>query len=91
MAYLLSGEQPRAAAVSVHPLRALARWFGKHRAARAQRMALSTLLEFDASRLDDLGINRQDLFDALHHPSERPEVTLARRREIKSSAWLTRR
>ena len=60
MAYSLSGERPAVAAVTLNPLRAFGRWVAKARAARAQRVALGTLLEFDAYRLDDLGINRGD-------------------------------
>jgi uncharacterized protein YjiS (DUF1127 family) len=40
---------------------ALAAW----RAARARRVALSSLLEMEAHRLDDLGITVQDVVDAL--------------------------
>jgi uncharacterized protein YjiS (DUF1127 family) len=35
-------------------------------AARARRIALSTLLEMDVHRLDDLGLNAQDVVDALN-------------------------
>ena len=78
MAYSLSSERPAVAAVTLNPLRAFGRWVAKARAARAQRVALGTLLEFDAHRLDDLGINRGDLFDALHrHPvTRRPRARL---------------
>lgn len=89
MAYLLSSGQPTAAVTAVNPLHALARWFGRLRAARAQRRALSTLLEMDAARLDDLGINRQDLFEALRRPYER--AALEQLREQRASAWLGRR
>ena len=35
-------------------------------AAGARRIALSSLLEMDAHRLDDLGLNAQDVLDALN-------------------------
>ena len=81
MAYSLSGERPAVAAVTLNPLRALGRLVAKVRAARAQRVALGTLLEYDAYRLDDLGINRGDLFDALHHPVTASRELSARRAE----------
>ena len=37
----------------------------EHRARRAQRIALATLMEMDASRLDDLGIDTCDVIEAL--------------------------
>jgi uncharacterized protein YjiS (DUF1127 family) len=79
MALVLSGERPAAAAPSFN----LARWvvavFAKLRAERVQRVALKTLLDLDQHRLDDLGINRRDLFDALQ--ASRPTRLLSQRRE----------
>jgi uncharacterized protein YjiS (DUF1127 family) len=85
MAYSLSSERPAVAAVTLNPFRAVARWVAKARAARAQRIALGTLLEFDAHRLDDLGINRSDLFQALQHPLASADLEV--RRAEKSRAW----
>jgi uncharacterized protein YjiS (DUF1127 family) len=79
MALVLSGERPVAAAVSINPVRALVAWFAKARAARTQRVALDSLLALDPHRLADLGINRSDLFDALH-ATQRPTSLLAERR-----------
>lgn len=90
MAYLLSSERPAAAAVPVNPLRALFRWLGEQRAKQARRSALRSLLDLDNSRLDDLGVSRHDLFEALHDGSQRPGETLARRRARSSSHWLGR-
>jgi len=87
MAYSLSGERPAVAAVTLNPLRAFGRWVAKARAARARRVALDTLLEFDTHRLDDLGINRGDLFDALHHPAATAGQDLTVRRAQNSRAW----
>ena len=90
MAYLLSGEQPIAAAVPVHPLRAVFRWLAEIRAARVRRTALLSLLELDKSRLEDLGVNRHDLFEALHDRSRNPGETLSQQRARSSSHWLGR-
>jgi uncharacterized protein YjiS (DUF1127 family) len=83
MALVLSGERPAAAPASFNPLRFLAALFAKLRAERAQRLALQSLLELDPHRLDDLGINRGDLFDAMQAQS-RPTDLLARRRRIRT-------
>ena len=87
MAYSLSGERPAVAAVTLNPLRAFGRLVAKVRAARAQRVALGTLLEYDAYRLDDLGINRGDLFDALHHHPVTASRELSARRAERSRDW----
>ena len=79
MALVLSGERPSAAAVSSNPVRAIVTWFAKTRIEWAQRQALQNLLDLDAHRLDDLGISRGDLLDAmLAH--QRPTGLLAERR-----------
>ena len=89
MAHLLSGERPELAAASTtHPLKALVNWFAKARNARARRIALTSLLDYDQARLDDLGINRQDLFDALESPSQRAGLRLAQRRAQSARYWL---
>ncbi len=87
MAFLLSGERPAVAAVTLNPFRALVRWAAKARAARAQRRALGNLLEFDAYRLDDLGINRHDLFEAMHQYPGNAGAALNRRRAQSSRTW----
>jgi hypothetical protein len=53
-----------------------------------QRLALESLLEYDNGRLEDLGINRQDLFEALDSPSQRPGLRLAQKRAETSRNWL---
>jgi uncharacterized protein YjiS (DUF1127 family) len=87
MALVLSGERPSAAAVSLNPVRAIAAWAAKTRAAWAQRQALQNLLDLDAHRLDDLGINRGDLFDAMH-AQQRPTGLLAERRSRRMGDHL---
>jgi uncharacterized protein YjiS (DUF1127 family) len=88
MALLLSRERPSAAAVSLNPFRLAVAFVGKVRAASTRRQALNNLLSFNDSRLDDLGINRSDLFDAMAVEPSRSGRVLADRREQKSSHWL---
>ena len=83
MALVLSGERPAAAANSINPFRLAVAWFAKLRAAREQRLALGSLLELDPHRLDDLGIDRGDLFDAMH-VGHRPTRLLAERRSHRT-------
>ena len=82
MALVLSGERPSAAAVSLNPVRMVAAWAAKTRVVWAQQQALQNLLDLDAHRLDDLGINRGDLFDAMH-AHQRPTRLLAERRSLR--------
>ncbi len=88
MALLLSGERPAAAAVTLNPLRMAVTWFAKVRAANARRQALHDLLGFEAHRLEDLGINRTDLFDAMAAEPARRRHLLADRRATNSTNWL---
>jgi uncharacterized protein YjiS (DUF1127 family) len=59
-----------------------------YRAHRAQRMALATLMEMDASRLDDLGLNVQDVMEALHAKPAQTKL-LGSRREARATAALS--
>jgi uncharacterized protein YjiS (DUF1127 family) len=86
MAYLLSSERPTMAAAQSNPFTTFFGWLAKVRAARAQRRALENLLDFDSALLDDIGINRQDLFDAMQSP--RSGQTLAQRRATAARNWL---
>jgi len=88
MVHLLSSERPSMAAASSNPFLALVNFLAKARARRAQRIALESLLEYDVAQLDDLGINRQDLFAALDSPSQRPGLRLSQRRAESSRNWL---
>ncbi len=83
MSLVLSGERPSAAAISSNPFALVLAFFAKARAQRAQRVALDSLLQLDAYRLDDLGINRGDLFDAMH-ASYRPTKLLSERRTSRA-------
>ena len=88
MVHLLSSERPSMAAASSTPFSALVNWFAKARAARARRVAFESLLDYDTARLEDLGINRQDLFEALDSPSQRPGYKLSQKRSESARNWL---
>ncbi len=66
MALSLFGERSVAAATPLNPLAALGRWIAGVKADRARRVALNALLELDDGRLNDLGISRSDIIDAMH-------------------------
>ena len=88
MVHLLSSERPSMAAASSNPFVALVNFFAKARVNRTQRVALESLLDYDSARLEDLGINRQDLFEALDSPSQRPGLRLTQKRAESSRNWL---
>lgn len=88
MVHLLSSERPSMAAASSNPFSALVNWFAKARAARNRRVALESLLDYDHARLEDLGINRQDLFEALDSPGQRPGHKLSQKRAESARNWL---
>jgi uncharacterized protein YjiS (DUF1127 family) len=90
MALLLSSERPAVAAVTLNPIKGLIRWLATARAQRAQRIALTNLLEFDAALLEDLGINRQDVVDAMRNPPRTAGEALAARRALSARNWLSR-
>ncbi len=87
MAFLLASERPAVAAVTFSPFKGLFRWLAKARAQRAQRIALENLLEFDAALLNDLGINRHDVIDAMRTPPPKAGETLAARRAHNALNW----
>jgi len=88
MAYLLSSERSTAAAPAKNPLAGLARWFEKSRKSRAQKLALATLLELEDFRLDDLGISRQDVLDAIENPDRRAGAHFSARRSVRARSWF---
>ncbi len=57
-----------------------------YRVRRAQRIALVTLMDMDAARLDDLGLNAQDVAEALSAPPPATRVLDARRAE-RARTW----
>jgi hypothetical protein len=58
----------------------------EYRVRRAQRIALVTLMGMDASRLDDLGLNVQDVVEALNAQPVETKV-LETRREARATTW----
>ena len=88
MAFSLESERPSVVAFPVNPLRALFAWIVDARAKHARRVALSTLLEMDAAMLDDLGIDRQDVVEALRDPTVDAGRTLSAKRARSSRDWL---
>ena len=83
MSLVLSGERPSAAATST-PLGFIATVVAKIRAVVRQETALRSLLDLDEHRLEDLGISRRDLFDAMYAPS-RPTRMLEERRRARAN------
>jgi hypothetical protein len=58
----------------------------EYRIRRAQRIALVSLMDMDASRLDDLGLNAQDVVEALSAPTPASRVLDARRAQ-RARTW----
>ncbi len=56
------------------------------RARRAQRLALITLMDMDAARLDDLGLNAQDVIEALSAPPP-AGPRLSEKRARRAETW----
>jgi uncharacterized protein YjiS (DUF1127 family) len=54
---------------------------------RAQRIALNDLLSMNAARLDDLGLNRHDVIEAIA-ASRGSDTDLATRREVNAARKL---
>lgn len=89
MAFLLSSERPIDAALPQNPILGLVRMMQKAREVRLQRVALNDLLHYEPHRLDDLGITRQDVIDALARSHSQGEE-LASRRARRAKAWSRR-
>jgi hypothetical protein len=87
MAYSLSGERPSVPAFATTPIAGFFNWLAKRRARRAQRLMLSRLLEYDATMLDDLGLNRQDLIESMKAPPDNLGEILAASRADNSRNW----
>jgi hypothetical protein len=58
----------------------------KGRVRRAQRIALRSLLEMDAVRLDDLGISAHDVIEAMH-PAPPAGPNLEAKRAGRARSW----
>ncbi|WP_158626025.1 hypothetical protein [Arsenicitalea aurantiaca] len=88
MAYLLSSERPAASAAPAHPLASIFAWAGKVRAERRQRLALFSLLELDDARLEDLGLSREDVRDAIRNRPRSLNETFSSRRAVRARSWF---
>lgn len=86
MAYSLSSERPAVAAAQSNPIKAVFAFFAKRNADRAKRRTLGNLLELDDALLADIGVTRNDLYDAMHSP--RAGQTLNQRRAAAARNWL---
>ena len=64
----------------------IANFAREYRVRRAQRIALVSLMDMDTSRLDDLGLNAQDVVEALSAPAPATRVLEARRAE-RARTW----
>jgi uncharacterized protein YjiS (DUF1127 family) len=64
----------------------IANFAREYRLRRAQRIALVSLMDMDTSRLDDLGLNAQDVVEALSAPAPATRVLDARRAE-RARTW----
>ncbi len=87
MAFLLSSERHAMAGSSLRPFAAFARWWRLVNAKRARRTTLEALLEMDEYRLDDLGLNRQDIVEAVTH-SRDGAALLTQRRAERARRWF---
>jgi len=83
MALSLPGERSVTAATPANPFAAVLRWIARAKAARSRRNALSALFELDASRLNDLGIHRDDIAVALTSPGLAQSLNAARARNAQ--------
>ena len=76
---------PRKAAARA--IRALMAILAGLRRKRTQRLALRQLMEFDSARLDDLGIDRQDVIEALARSGDDRTRLLEGRRRRRAEGW----
>ncbi|MDB5561093.1 MAG: hypothetical protein JWN11_511 [Hyphomicrobiales bacterium] len=90
MAFACIGERPEAIARPVGPVASFTRWLRKLHTAHQRRANLVNLLAMDVDQLDDLGISRGDIRDALHDSSRKPGEALSARRAQRALAWPQR-
>ena len=84
MAYSLSGERPELAATATGFTTYVRNWLAAAKLARTRRTALATLLELEDFRLEDLGISRADVVDALNDPTRNAGRQLAFKRSLRA-------
>lgn len=87
MALSLSSERPAEAATASNLFAGVARWFATLRRTRKQRRALISLLDYDSAQLDDLGLCRQDLIEALGNSRHRAMQVLSAARAERTRRW----
>jgi uncharacterized protein YjiS (DUF1127 family) len=88
MAYSLTSERPAVAARPTTLFAGLVTWLADAKAKRTQRVALAALLDFDEAMLDDLGVSRQDIAEAIRHPNGDAGTHLHSRRASRAKAWF---
>lgn len=67
MTLLLSSERSLAAPFTTSPITTMQAWFVNTRQKRKQKHALLTLLAMEDHRLNDLGLTRATILDALNN------------------------
>ncbi len=87
MALSLPGERSLEAASPAHPLAKFGRWIAQAKAARSRQIALQALLHLDSPRLQDLGISRQDVTNALAGRRAAPGRVLNAARARNALGW----
>jgi uncharacterized protein YjiS (DUF1127 family) len=90
MAFAIIGERPDPLARPARPPALFLQWLRDLRAAHKRHATLASLLEMDACRLDDLGISRSDILEAMQTPSHSAGETLSARRAERARAWPSR-
>lgn len=85
MAYSLFGERPAAAAHTQSLFSSFRNWLEVTRRERAHRAAFKSLLELDEHLLDDVGVSRQDIVDAMERPLAGRSLEAKRARRAR--AW----
>lgn len=88
MAISLPSERPATAAWHFNPVSALLRAFTVVKRARRQRRALIQLLDHDDALLEDMGLCRQDIFEALANSRRPAGQALNAARATRARLWF---
>ncbi|MDB5506074.1 MAG: hypothetical protein JWR75_712 [Devosia sp.] len=86
MAFSLASDRPVSAAAPRSLFSGALNWLAQINTERARKTSLTALLELDQSRLNDLGINRDDVLEALRNPRSSGRILSARR---TLNAWTS--
>lgn len=84
MAYMPHSERSPLATVLFAPIEGLSHWFAGWRKAQVSRRTLSELSEMPESRLNDLGLVRQDIYEASKLDPHGVVGLLYERRNVRS-------